>query len=1727
MKATRYTLLSILFYWNISFGIAQPAPAFSCGFDVLRSATQESLIQSFENQLLEHLLQKKKSGFPAQESALNLPYIVPVVVHIIHNGGPENIPDAQIFAAIEHLNAGFAAQGYYAQQGATENTQIQFCMAKRDPSGYATNGINRIESPLTNVVAETQDEALKNLIRWNPNDYVNIWVVNKITSLSIGSEVNGYAYFPSLHGTLVDGIVCAAGIFGKSPAEDAVLIHEMGHYLGLYHTFEGGCLNNDCNLDGDKICDTPPDNATHTACPFNSCSTDIAPGSPFLTDVDDLTGNFLDYSPFSCYHLFTANQATRMQSALETARLSLLSSRGCDGPCTQPIDAAFTAVPNPVLVGEPVVFTNNTSNASNFSWIDNGVEFSQNEDVSRVFNNAGIHTIILKATNSDPNCVGTAFALLDVQCPIQAGFAPNTLEAIEGDTLNFSNTSAGGAPLNYEWSVNGQPVSNDIDIDYWFQNSGIYIVTLKAIGALCQSEVAMTIKIANPCGLFPEPAQVAYTGQQKLFQARDMLVLADGSTIFCGEHFQQPMVTKWDSDGELLWNKESPINGSFTQIEPTPDGNFLLFGENADVTLFIAKINEDGNFLWIKTLQNIPIEYKSARHLNPIAVNPDGSFGLVHKSEFNNGIYITKLTSDGEILWSRKIPLISQVGSLKVSKNGSGDFVFVTRISFNANTFGFSVFFFSQTGVFTAQHDHGIPNTTLPWVKNYELDVHADGGYSINFTDGNNAFSPALRRYIIRCNSDGSVKWTNRYQLLNGNTRNGAYFRQVPDEEGWVIIDSRLDANGQALGDFLERLDSDGQILWTRHLGDTPVNDIFVMPPVCQSGRIRGVHSDFFNQDLKLLNVPDSDVQTPCIPPVPNGGNIISLLPTFAAMDTIPIPASEDINTEDLPLVFNDVHLTRREVCSNIQPCPEICDNQLDDDGDGLVDCFDSDCDCFDLDTTCTIVLLDRVKVPDVSIVVDSTQCRTDSFDLFLKLCNVGSAPLPEGTPISFYAGDPSSTPAALLFPPILFQEALDIGTCKSLVLSIPALYNTSIFAVANDDGTLPRPYNLASNFLSTDQPECHFENNLSSFSIQNQTPLLDLGPDISLCKSSVIALAADPNFQRYRWQDGSTASSITAYSAGKYWVDAFDACGFLQTDTVHIALNTLETLDLPTEFVICAGESLELAASGFPKYTWSPADSLSCASCDTVNVLAKESITIYLTATNGDCFVSDSVRIHIHPVPQIQLLAQDGNCDTPASITANVSGEAPFEFLWSNFATDSILFPLQSGVYTVQVLDSNGCNATATASISTAGVTPVLNLTTDTLSCAKTTGLIAASSNLPNTLFLWSGNDGFSSISPTPTIAQSGTFTVVATDPLGGCTATGTIFVPSDTSAPTVQLASNFLEIPCGQTTVTISAEGSSSGLQFSTEWTALDGGTILSGANTLSPMVGGTGTYKLLIANLSNGCTANGTVEVTESEPPTASATADSVRCFGETNGVIQVVSTTGLQAPLLYSIDNQIFTEDSIFDNLPAGFYQIYILDANGCEYSTEVAIGQPAPMALELTGDTLVLAGAIANLQVLITPPGFVPTQIDWFANGTDVGHHQLGYSTQVLENTIFQVRISDEHGCTGTDNWLVRIGEAHKVYAPNAIFPGSPSGENQTFLIYTNPDALKIKSLHIFDRWGSQVFFNQNFPPNDESHGWDGTYRGQLVTPGVYVWMAKVVFKDGTEELLQGDLTILR
>lgn len=272
---------------------------------------------------------------------------IPVVFHIIHKGEPigtgTNISDAQIYSAInstnEHLRKSLNTPG----DGNGADFNVELCLANIGPNGLPTTGINRVNGC---VVADYCEEGIssggslgasemtiKNLSRWNNQEYYNIWIVSEIGGNNGGGGVQGYAYFPTTSG--VDGIVQlfnATGTEGNLKSytnQNKTLTHEFGHAFALFHTWGGGpqpgfagCDESNCAFQQDRVCDTEPSTGIE-ACnsPANSC-----PGVG-----NSVAENYMSYAQESCKSKFTQGQVDRGRQALAFSRANLITSNKCTG----------------------------------------------------------------------------------------------------------------------------------------------------------------------------------------------------------------------------------------------------------------------------------------------------------------------------------------------------------------------------------------------------------------------------------------------------------------------------------------------------------------------------------------------------------------------------------------------------------------------------------------------------------------------------------------------------------------------------------------------------------------------------------------------------------------------------------------------------------------------------------------------------------------------------------------------------------------------------------------------------------------------------------------------------------------------------------------------------------------------------------------------------------------------------------------------------------------------------------------------------------------------------------------------------------------------------------------------------------------------------------------------------------------------------------------------------
>ena len=303
---------------------------------------------------------------------------IPIVVHVIYRqthaniGIGTNIPNFQIEDQIRILNEDYSKTNSEFPNPPRNtfvnyagNPNIKFCLATTDPNGNPTTGVTRTQSTKNSFNYNTESNDMKRdntggKDGWNPSEYLNIWVCD--ISSSGNTSVLGYAYLPGLQSwnAWKDGLVVDFQHFGtvgnsSSTSDGRTPTHEIGHYLGLYHTFceasGGGCCDND-NTWGSNVYDTPATDDVYygnvNANTNNNTCNDLLYG--FNADLLDMDENYMAYSGDTW--MFTTDQVNEMTATMNGYRSSLKNSNvsvNCTGlVANNNIDNKFNIFPNPV-----------------------------------------------------------------------------------------------------------------------------------------------------------------------------------------------------------------------------------------------------------------------------------------------------------------------------------------------------------------------------------------------------------------------------------------------------------------------------------------------------------------------------------------------------------------------------------------------------------------------------------------------------------------------------------------------------------------------------------------------------------------------------------------------------------------------------------------------------------------------------------------------------------------------------------------------------------------------------------------------------------------------------------------------------------------------------------------------------------------------------------------------------------------------------------------------------------------------------------------------------------------------------------------------------------------------------------------------------------------------------------------------------------------------------------
>ena len=611
-----------------------------------------------------------------------------------------------------------------------------------------------------------------------------------------------------------------------------------------------------------------------------------------------------------------------------------------------------------------------------------------------------------------------------------------------------------------------------------------------------------------------------------------------------------------------------------------------------------------------------------------------------------------------------------------------------------------------------------------------------------------------------------------------------------------------------------------------------------------------------------------------------------------------------------------------------------------------------------------------------------------------------------------------------------------------------------------------------------------------------------------------------------YAWSGSASVDSFaTDLAAGIHTVTVTDAGGCTATASFTIyqpAPVTLVSLDTtPAQCSTSAtGRATAVVTGGYPPYT--------CV-YDGFGTLGVNSDTALLPGLHSLEIIDsrgciDSVGVIIFSIGvqyslTISMTSENATCfgytNGAAYVTA-LNGNPAYTYQWSpSTSTLDSATGLGAGPEAVTVTDMYGCTATGSITIAQPGpIVDVINFS-NPLCAGQSTGKAWITASGTTAPYTYTFNGNTNPVADTIYNLAAGTYTLTITDG-NGCTKTDNVTLTDPQSlvvpAPTVT------GISCANEANGIIQIIPAGGTQpYSYSWSP--GGYTTATVDSLGPL-----TYDITVTD-ANGCSVS--VSQTLTAPPiiTDSLIADSTSCPGSSDGRIIVEAaggTPGWLIPYTYSINGGAYQIENNFFSLTAGTYQINVMDSPGCVLNNSVTVYQPSAMTVYINPqDSLIPLGTSIQLFSII---GNLTTQtINSYSWSPSTGLSCIDCPNPIAspyQNTQYNLVVNYGKGCNATDSATIEVGRGPKVYIPNAF---SPNGDNVNDYFSVYGTTLQSVGMTIFDRWGEKVFDSGT----NQWATWDGTYKGVLESPGVYVYYVRLVYLDGTQETKQGSVTLIR
>ncbi len=639
-------------------------------------------------------------------------------------------------------------------------------------------------------------------------------------------------------------------------------------------------------------------------------------------------------------------------------------------------------------------------------------------------------------------------------------------------------------------------------------------------------------------------------------------------------------------------------------------------------------------------------------------------------------------------------------------------------------------------------------------------------------------------------------------------------------------------------------------------------------------------------------------------------------------------------------------------------------------------------------------------------------------------------------------------------------------------------------------------------------------DNLLSSTEIRS-IPIINLENELNLedttiCNGgSIFYDFTSPTIDTYLWNDGTTQPTNNITVSGTYWLEITNGnCTVVDTfEVLTTPCNIYDTLIIN----LCSGNIYQGET-----YT---SDTL-LQDTFSINAIVDSILTTEILVTD---FIFNQLNVELcsgetfnwngMSFDQDQMICDTfptSSCDSIVCVDLNFLDTTIF--LQNILLCEGECFSIgdslycSQGVFNNSIVSPNGCEELTITTIEVE-VIPLLEIQGNNLLCEGASTFLEASAPNDFEQYLWMpGNINASSLE----VTTPGIYTLTGIT-ANGCEARSSITVTTSDLTLTLDITEG-IDCLTDEATITSLVTGGQAPYQYLWSNSTQDQNLI----NVPE------GNYSLTVTDSFN-CEKIESVNIFSNLNLNITTQVQDVLCPNDENGEV-IISIEEGTPPYLYSLDG-ISSFDSVFSNLSSGTYDIIVEDGNGCLSNETITISEPI-VFLDLSTDTEINTIQLGDSIQLNARTNAEIDSFYWTINNTTSIVLGLDPFVQPFEETEYTLNIIDQDGCKLNASVLLNTTKENCIYIPSAFSPNA-DGLNDHFQIRTGNCVKEILEFKVFNRWGALIYSTENYVLNQREEGWDGSYLGQPLNPGVFVWTVMVMYQDGTFDSLSGDVTLIK